>query len=282
MRVEDLCLAVDNFSLDKIAESGQCFRWQRLGPGKYLIPSGSTAAIAQQNPDEDSVLLTIEEGTLNGWHNYLNYGERYGDVINAGLTATLQDGSDDQFLQDATAEANGVQILTQDLWETLVSFMTSQNNNIPRIKKILRSLCKSLGEQREIDGVEFYTFPTAEKLAESDLAGYGLGYREAYIKRLAQNVADGRIDLYELEGMETEEARAYLKSIYGIGNKVADCVLLFGLHRIEAFPVDTWIQKVIDEHYDGKFPVEHYPGYAGIVQQFIFYYMQQHKGGKKQ
>ena len=80
--------------------------------------------------------------------------------------------------------------------------------------------------------------------------------------------------------MENEQARTYLKSIHGVGNKVADCVLLFGLHRVEAFPVDTWIRQVIDEHYGGKFPVEHYDGHAGIIQQFIFYYMQQHKGGK--
>lgn len=104
--------------------------------------------------------------------------------------------------------------------------------------------------------------------------------RDKYVEQLAQNVTDGRIDLHELTGMETEQARTYLKSIHGVGNKVADCVLLFGLHRVEAFPVDTWIRQVIDEHYGGKFPVEHYNGHAGIIQQFIFYYMQQHKGGK--
>ena len=181
---------------------------------------------------------------------------------------------------EAVLEAAGVQILTQDLWETLVSFVISQNNNIPRIKKLVAALCKQFGERRQLAGHEFYTFPTWERLAGQDLSSLGLGYRDKYVEQLAQNVTDGRIDLHELTGMETEQARTYLKSIHGVGNKVADCVLLFGLHRVEAFPVDTWIRQVIDEHYGGKFPVEHYDGHAGIIQQFIFYYMQQHKGGK--
>ena len=161
-----------------------------------------------------------------------------------------------------------------------VSFVISQNNNIPRIKKLVAALCKQFGERRQLAGHEFYTFPTWERLAGQDLSSLGLGYRDKYVEQLAQNVTDGRIDLHELTGMETEQARTYLKSIHGVGNKVADCVLLFGLHRVEAFPVDTWIRQVIDEHYGGKFPVEHYDGHAGIIQQFIFYYMQQHKGGK--
>ena len=211
---------------------------------------------------------------------YLNCGERYGSIVREAREATLADGSPDLFLREAALEAAGVQILTQDLWETLVSFVISQNNNIPRIKKLVAALCKQFGERRQLASHEFYTFTTWERLAGQDLSGLGLGYRDKYVEQLAQNVADGRIDLHELTGMETEQARTYLKSIHGVGNKVADCVLLFGLHRVEAFPVDTWIRQVIDEHYGGKFPVEHYDGHAGIIQQFIFYYMQQHKGGK--
>ena len=267
-------------NLKKIAESGQCFRWKELGPGKYLIPSGQTCAIMEQKEPDDDLHLLIEEGTLPLWQDYLNYGERYGSIIREAREATLADGSPDLFLREAVLEAAGVQILTQDLWETLVSFVISQNNNIPRIKKLVAALCKQFGDRRQLAGHEFYTFPTWERLAGQDLSGLGLGYRDKYVEQLAQNVTDGRIDLHELTGMETEQARTYLKSIHGVGNKVADCVLLFGLHRVEAFPVDTWIRQVIDEHYGGKFPVEHYDGHAGIIQQFIFYYMQQHKGGK--
>lgn len=271
MSLDDITLAVDYFDLKKIAESGQCFRWKELGPGKYLIPSGQTCAIMEQKEPDDDLHLLIEEGTLPLWQDYLNYGERYGSIVREAREATLADGSPDLFLREAVLEAAGVQILTQDLWETLVSFVISQNNNIPRIKKLVAALCKQFGERRQLAGHEFYTFPTWERLAGQDLSGLGLGYRDKYVEQLAQNVADGRIDLHELTGMETEQARTYLKSIHGVGNKVADCVLLFGLHRVEAFPVDTWIRQVIDEHYDG---------HAGIIQQFIFYYMQQHKGGK--
>lgn len=238
MSLDDITLAVDYFDLKKIAESGQCFRWKELGPGKYLIPSGQTCAIMEQKEPDDDLHLLIEEGTLPLWQDYLNYGERYGSIIREAREATLADGSPDLFLREAVLEAAGVQILTQDLWETLVSFVISQNNNIPRIKKLVAALCKQFGDHRQLAGHEFYTFPTWDRLAGQDLSGLGLGYRDKYVEQLAQNVTDGRIDLHELTGMETEQARTYLKSIHGVGNKVADCVLLFGLHHVEAFPVD--------------------------------------------
>lgn len=141
MSLDDITLAVDYFDLKKIAESGQCFRWKELGPGKYLIPSGQTCAIMEQKEPDDDLHLLIEEGTLPLWQDYLNYGERYGSIVREAREATLADGSPDLFLREAVLEAAGVQILTQDLWETLVSFVISQNNNIPRIKKLVAALC---------------------------------------------------------------------------------------------------------------------------------------------
>lgn len=207
MSPDDITLAVDYFDLKKIAESGQCFRWKELGPGKYLIPSGQTCSIMEQKEPDDDLHLLIEEGTLPLWQDYLNYGERYGSIVREAREATLADGSPDLFLREAVLEAAGVQILTQDLWETLVSFVISQNNNIPRIKKLVAALCKQFGERRQLAGHEFYTFPTWDRLAGQDLSGLGLGYRDKYVEQLAQNVADGRIDLHELTGMETEQAR---------------------------------------------------------------------------
>lgn len=209
MSLDDITLAVDYFDLKKIAESGQCFRWKELGPGKYLIPSGQTCAIMEQKEPDDDLHLLIEEGTLPLWQDYLNYGERYGSIVREAREATLADGSPDLFLREAVLEAAGVQILTQDLWETLVSFVISQNNNIPRIKKLVAALCKQFGDRRQLAGHEFYTFPTWDRLAGQDLSGLGLGYRDKYVEQLAQNVTDGRIDLHELTGMETEQARTY-------------------------------------------------------------------------
>ena len=148
MSLDDITLAVDYFDLKKIAESGQCFRWKELGPGKYLIPSSQTCAIMEQKEPDDDLHLLIEEGTLPLWQDYLNYGERYGSIVREAREATLADGSPDLFLREAVLEAAGVQILTQDLWETLVSFVISQNNNIPRIKKLVAALCKQFGERR--------------------------------------------------------------------------------------------------------------------------------------
>lgn len=164
MSLDDITLAVDYFDLKKIAESGQCFRWKELGPGKYLIPSGQTCAIMEQKEPDDDLHLLIEEGTLPLWQDYLNYGERYGSIVREAREATLADGSPDLFLREAVLEAAGVQILTQDLWETLVSFVISQNNNIPRIKKLVAALCKQFGDRRQLAGHEFYTFPTWDRL----------------------------------------------------------------------------------------------------------------------
>lgn len=183
MSLDDITLAVDYFDLKKIAESGQCFRWKELGPGKYLIPSGQTCAIMEQKEPDDDLHLLIEEGTLPLWQDYLNYGERYGSIIREAREATLADGSPDLFLREAVLEAAGVQILTQDLWETLVSFVISQNNNIPRIKKLVAALCKQFGERRQLAGHEFYTFPTWERLAGQDLSSLGIGYRDKYVER---------------------------------------------------------------------------------------------------
>ena len=197
MSLDDITLAVDYFDLKKIAESGQCFRWKELGPGKYLIPSGQTCAIMEQKEPDDDLHLLIEEGTLPLWQDYLNYGERYGSIIREAREATLADGSPDLFLREAVLEAAGVQILTQDLWETLVSFVISQNNNIPRIKKLVAALCKQFGERRQLAGHEFYTFPTWERLAGQDLSSLGLGYRDK---------DDACAGFPDIEPMDTEEA----------------------------------------------------------------------------
>ena len=263
--------------LEKIAASGQCFRWKKLGDGCFGIPSAGAYTRARQiNP---FVIAITDTAYAAYWENYF---DQAGRLYNKALSqAEKMDQAGDQFIKKILeAAAQEVVVLNQELWEIMVSFMISQNNNIPRIKKLVAAICKQFGDRRQLAGHEFYTFPTWERLAGQDLSDLGLGHRDKYVEQLAQNVTDGRIDLHELTGMETEQARTYLKSIHGVGNKVADCVLLFGLHRVEAFPVDTWIRQVIDEHYGGKFPVEHYDGHAGIIQQFIFYYMQQHKGGK--
>ena len=158
----------------------------------------------------------------------------------------------------------------------LISFTISQNNNIPRIKQSIELLCSIHGKGHITeDGQLWYEFPEPEALTNIEwLQGLGLGYRDKYVQKMAENVAAGTIDLQRLadEEMTDGEIESYLKSIYGIGPKVANCIMLFGYHRIDSVPKDTWINKIIKEQYNGKFPVEMYAGFAGVIQQYIFNY----------
>lgn len=263
------CLLISNhFNLRQIAESGQCFRWKATDhpsfpSGAYIVCDGADQALLGQV--DDGVELWCEDNKLNRWRHYLDAGTDYGAIIRS-IPAK------DHYLRAAAESAAGLRILHADLWEIMVSFIISQNNNIPRIKKTIAAMCKKLGEAREGVYGTYHTFPTPAALVNLQaLQGLGLGYRDKYIARLAQNVCYGKIDLAAIQQMPTEAAHTYLKSIFGIGEKVSNCILLFGLGRKEAFPVDTWIKKIIAREYAGKFPVELYPQTAGVIQQYMFY-----------
>jgi N-glycosylase/DNA lyase len=239
---------------------------------------------------EESKNLNEVDGSLNEedmklWTEYLDIGTDY---------AQIQQSIDkqDKHLQEAAFQGKGLRILKQDLWETMVSFVISQNNNIPRIKKSIEALCSTLGNpiqvvlyqnptiQKEEKQCQIsydstisqtvYTFPSAQTLASADLSPYRLGYRERYVQGLAKDVAEGRFSLEALCEMDEKESKKTLKSVTGIGEKVADCIRLFGLHQLGAFPVDTWIKKMQSEYYGGHFPVEQYPDSAGVMQQYLF------------
>lgn len=261
-------LHINHCNLRQIAESGQCFRWEPSDKipctdGGYLVHDRADQAFFGQRGNE--IIIMCADGELDRWLRYLDIGTDYGKIIKAIP-------KDDKYLTRAAQVGDGLRILRADLWETMVSFIVSQNNNIPRIKATIAAMCRRLGERREGIAGEYYTFPTPWKLMGTrDLQGLGLGYRDKYISQLAENEWSGKIRLAELATMPTEEAHRYLRSIYGIGDKVANCILLFGLGRKEAFPVDTWIKKIIDREYNGKFPVEKYNGNAGVIQQYMFY-----------
>jgi N-glycosylase/DNA lyase len=171
----------------------------------------------------------------------------------------------DPYLTAAVDYGYGIRILKQDLWETAVTFIISQQNNIRRIKSIVERLCEPYGNQ----------FPAPDRLAqytENDFLALGLGYRAKYLKDIAEAVVSGDLDFHKLQKMNCADAICYLMRFLGIGNKVANCIALFGLHKIEAFPVDVWIKRIIDERYGGNFDVQRFSGYAGIVQQYMFFY----------
>ena len=178
-------------------------------------------------------------------------------------------------LAEAAQFAPGIRILNQDPWEALCSFIISQNNNIPRIKGIVERLCQTFGDEID-DG--WYTFPTAEKLASlepEDLQPIRAGFRARYIVDGARKVSSGEINPEKIRVTEINSARSELMKITGVGIKVADCTLLFGLHRVEAFPLDVWMKRAMKTLFPEMSPKD-FGEYAGIAQQYIFHYSRMH------
>lgn len=254
---------IRNFTLSETLDCGQAFRWRETEDGAFEgVAFGKYLKLAA---DKEGIILydTSEEDFLNIWKDYFDLDRDYGEIIEAI--------SENEVLKTASGFAGGIRILRQDPWEALCSFIISQNNNIPRIKGIVERLCATFGEEIK-EG--FYSFPTAEKIAAltlEDLAPLRSGFRAKYILDGAKRVASGEIDLDALKELALDEARQELMKIYGVGEKVADCTLLFGLSHIDAFPKDVWIKKAMAKLFDGSLPECAAP-YAGIAQQYIFHY----------
>lgn len=268
----------DNFSIGQICQSGQCFRLKKLegaeemqgrkGSERYALTAFGRYLEIEQKQKEIFFDCTQEEFE-SLWKSYFDLEEDYGRII---ASIDIQD----KYLLRAAAYGSGIRILRQDLWEMIISFIISQQNNIKRIRKCIEALCEKYGEEKYTEaGTRYYTFPEPEALAAAelkDLYACNLGYRSKYVKKTAQSIAAGEIDLTAIKEMEYEAAVEELCKLSGVGSKVANCICLFALHKTEAFPVDTHINKVMREQYPGGFPFERYSGYAGTVQQYIFYY----------
>lgn len=271
MKIEWKCTIPLEIDLARTAASGQCFRWQAAGGGAWRIPNGEKCLAAMPGAQRGTVCLDVTpEEFAASWADYFDAGRDY-----AAIRARAQG---DDFLCACAQAASGVRILRQDAWEMLVTFTISQNNNIPRIRASIEKLCRRFGHPiaRGVRGCPaLYSFPRPADLCDARrLRGMGLGYRDVYVASLAQGVLEGKIDLAALEQMPYAEAHACLTGLFGVGVKVANCVCLFGLGHTDAFPVDTWIRKIQDAAYGGRFPLERYPGCAGIVQQWMFYAVQ--------
>lgn len=260
----------DDFDLDRIAESGQCFRWAKEGPQTYRIVHGVHCLLIQALGDSWYRLSCTEEQYRTVWHDYFDLGEDY-----RSIRARICE-REDPFLFHACEYGRGIRILRQDPWETLISFIISQNKNIPAIRKSIALLCAEAGKiQTDETGHAFYVFPSPEEilaLPDETLAACRLGYRCRYVKAAAAEVASGNLDLQSLLKESQETALKALPAVLGVGVKVANCVSLFGLHHIDAFPVDVWIRRILDQEYPGGYPMEKYRPYNGIYQQYMFFY----------
>lgn len=277
---------IKDFDLDHIFDCGQCFRWTKQEDGSYTgIAFGRVVnmQVAGDNKDELVIDGCCEEDFNNIWWTYLDMGRDYGAV-----KVTLAEGDD--IMARAIESGTGIRILKQDLWETMVSFIISQNNNIPRIKGCIEKLAKLAGEKAgEYGGEEYYNLPTPEvlsKMTAEDLAPIRLGYRAPYLIETAKQVISKggmAVVAAELAAIDNpDEACEYLRQFQGIGPKVASCIALFGLARLDAFPIDVWVRRVMNRLYNieekdikgmSAYAKEHFGENGGIAQQYLFYYI---------
>lgn len=257
----DIILYQPDFNLDETLDCGQAFRWEKK-PSKYECTYSGFFLDRPLTVSYDGECFifhdTSEEDFLAVWADYFDFKTDYSE-IKLRLSA-------DEALKRACEFAGGIRLLKQDSWECLCSFIISQNNNIPRIKGIISRLCEHYGH-----------FPTPSEMAEETPESLGFlrsGFRAKYLVDAAQKTAEGVIELDKVREMPIGEARKSLMTIKGVGPKVAECVLLFGMYRTEAFPVDVWIKRVMENYYPAGLP-DVTQGIEGIAQQYLFHYVRQ-------
>ncbi len=247
-------------------ECGQIFRFQREGNG-YWVCAGDRRAYCEQRGNKTCVQTIDETFFYSFFDGETNY-------------AKIQDAlSQDPYIKQIIQQYPGLRILNQELWETTVSFIISQNNRIPRIQNIIENLCRTYGEEKK----DYFAFPTAKRLAAlqtTDLSCLKCGYRDSYLLDAAQKFSSQLVQKQMLECLSLEEARQVLFQIKGVGPKVADCILLFGAARRDAFPIDTWMKKIISQIYKIEnikpeqaqdFAKKRFGKYSGYAQQYLFY-----------
>lgn len=279
-----------NFDLKQTLECGQVFRYEKVSDSSYVLIARNKRIRLTQKPE--STTLMIHNTNISEyeeiWKDYLDIETDYSKIID-------KISKDDSHMQKAVEYGQGIRILNQDPWEMIISFIISQNKAIPHIQTCISNICQAFGEQLiDKDDEIYYAFPTIEELAKAtdeELRACKVGFRAPYIMDACQKVMDGTVVLELLPGMSTQEAKEELMKIKGIGEKVAHCVLLFGLNKTDTFPTDVWIKRVMQEvYFDNKetknqdiidFANNKYGDYAGYAQQYLFYYGRQTELDKK-
>lgn len=286
MHGKDLVISgLRDFNLKHIFDCGQCFRWNETEDMTYTgVAMGKALKIRQEG--ECAILFETSEKDFYGiWKDYFDLDTDYGKIKKALST--------DEIMKKATVYGEGIRILNQSLWETVISFIISSSNNIPRIKGIIERLCAMYGEEIEYMGDVYYSFPSVKilsSLTREDLSPIRAGYRDKYILDAAKRFSDGVFDRNKIHTLSLSEAKRELLQIKGVGEKVANCILLFGLHRVEAFPVDVWIKRIMEYCYFdaeqtipaiSRFAEDKFHNLGGYAQQYLFFYAREEKIGTK-
>lgn len=267
------CPYIDIF---KTFDCGQCFRFDKVSlfGNKHEfggVAFGKYVVFGQNHPNEIIIYNATRDDYLNIWRRFLAFDVDY-DKINAEISLALNHTHMDKAIE----YGRGIRILRQDRWEMICSFIISQNNNIPRIKKIVDAMCKKYGQRIVYSNEIYYSFPDAKTLLDAgveEIFNLKTGFRAKYIIDACARVASGEIELDSIA--KEQDFNACVESlckIKGVGLKVASCALLFGFDKTEAFPIDVWIKRVIDNRFDGRLDIGAFGKNGGIAQQYLFYY----------
>lgn len=275
MQIQD----VTDFSLKYTLESGQSFRWNRIDNAYYGVVEGRILKISQEG-----TLLYVESSTDEDEVSFVPYLRQYLD-IERDVPKILAEVNSDAYMRRAIEKLWGMRILNQELWETVASFILSQNNNVPRIRGIIRRLSERFGEHLVLAGYVDYSFPSPDALATATneaLLACGTGYRANYLQDAAQAVVSGELSLTAMKQMSYPEAKQALMRQNGIGEKVADCICLFSLRHLAALPIDVWIKRIFETLYLRRrathreireFAHSYFGDSVGYAQQYLFHYV---------
>jgi len=279
---------VADFELDQILECGQCFHFEKLDNKEYVIIAFSKLLHIKQTNDKVVLYKTSMDEYNNVWKQYFDMDRDYSLIKDALIKK-------DDKLKDSISSMNGIRILNQDFFEMLISFIISQNKQIPHIKQLVFDISKKYGTYiGNVGEKEYYTFPQPEvlkKLTIEDWKVLKTGFRAPYLYDAVDKISTKAIDRELLDTLTTEEMRNVLMNIKGVGEKVANCVILFSLGRREAFPIDVWMKRIMENIYFGKetskteiekLAKELYGEYGGYAQQYLFHYGRSVKMGKNE
>ncbi len=271
-----------DFNLTHIFDCGQCFRFNKIDENTYFGVAGEHPLKISQSGNEIILYDTTEKDFCDIWYDYFDLGRDYGEI--------KKRLSKDPVMEKAISYGDGIRILNQDLWETVISFIISASNNIPRIKGIVERFCENFGDKLSYGGKSCYSFPRICKtaaLTKKDLSVIRAGFRDKYIMDAAARFESGNLSYEYLQSLSTSDAKKALMSIAGVGNKVSDCILLFGLSRADSFPVDVWIKRIMEYcYFNGeeqsidtvsRFADKKFGDIGGFAQQYLFFYARENK-----
>ena len=283
--MNEICINVKCFNLKYTLECGQCFRWECLDNARSMYIGVIKDRVIKIRQEENKVYVSSnkEENLEKVVMDYFDLYEDYETIEKRISTIDVN-------ISNALKNTSGIRHLNQDFFETVISYIISANNNIPRISKSVKEISKRYGKKVEFDNNVYYLFPTAKELENVSIKEYrecGVGFRDAYIYETVHDFLSGKISEVDIKKMSTDELREKLLSLKGVGPKVADCILLFACNRKEVFPIDVWVQRVMAILYfdvnDGKIRKKDIIEYArtnfgndaGIIQQHLFYNMRE-------